>query len=78
MMIKPIRSACHRAARWALLAFVAALSMPSSAAIVQVVEFYNAALAHYFISADPTEIAALDAGAFGGAWKRTATPFPIG
>ena len=33
-------------------------------------------LDHYFISADPAEIAVLDGGAFGGAWKRTGSTFP--
>lgn len=44
--------------------------------LVEVVEFYNLALQHYFISADPAEIAVLDGGAFGGAWKRTGNTFP--
>lgn len=44
--------------------------------LVEVVEFYNASLLHYFISADPAEIAVLDGGAFGGAWKRTGNTFP--
>ena len=75
MMIEPVCSGCHRVARWALFAFVAAVSMPSSAAIVQVIEYYNAGLVRYFVTVDPTEIAALDAGAFGGAWKRTGNTF---
>lgn len=37
---------------------------------VQVVEYYHAAMDHYFATADPGEIAALDAGAFAG-WQRT-------
>ncbi len=44
--------------------------------IVEVVEYHNAALDHYFISADPGELAVLDGGAFGGAWKRTGATFP--
>ncbi|MFO1302474.1 MAG: hypothetical protein U1F54_02010 [Burkholderiales bacterium] len=43
--------------------------------VVGVVEFYNAGLQHYFISADTAEIAVLDSGAFGGAWKRTGEGF---
>ena len=44
--------------------------------IVEVVEYHNAGLDHYFITADPGEIAVLDGGAFGGAWKRTGATFP--
>ncbi len=58
---------------------VCALSLPSSAkaagGAIEVVEFYNAGLQHYFISADPAETAVLDGGAFGGAWKRTGNVF---
>ena len=52
-----------------------ASSSPKAAGTVQVVEFYNAALQHYFISANPAEIAVLDAGAFGHAWQRTGESF---
>ena len=44
--------------------------------IAGVIEYYNVALNHYFITADPAEIAVLDGGAFGGAWKRTGESFP--
>jgi hypothetical protein len=44
--------------------------------VVVVVEYYNEGLNHYFISADPAEMAVLDGGAFGGAWKRTGESFP--
>jgi hypothetical protein len=50
--------------------------VPKAGGVVEVVEFYNAGLDHYFISADPAEIAVLDGGAFGGAWKRTGSTFP--
>jgi len=50
-------------------------SAKAAGGIVGVVEFYNAGLQHYFISADPAEIAVLDNGAFGGAWKRTGEGF---
>ncbi len=43
--------------------------------VVTVVEYYNAGLQHYFITAEPAEIANLDSGAFGGAWKRTGQSF---
>ncbi|MFO1323438.1 MAG: hypothetical protein U1F15_05175 [Burkholderiales bacterium] len=42
---------------------------------VTVVEYYNAGLKHFFITADPAEIAVLDGGALGGAWKRTGQSF---
>ena len=47
----------------------------ASAAPVRVVEYFNAGFGHYFMSADPDEIAALDAGAFGGAFVRTGQQF---
>ncbi len=50
-------------------------AVKSPGGIVPVVEFYNAGLTHYFISADPAEIAVLDGGAFGGAWVRTGRSF---
>jgi len=43
--------------------------------VVTVVEYYNAGLQHYFITAEPAEITNLDSGAFGGAWKRTGQSF---
>lgn len=39
-------------------------------ALTPVIEFYNAGLDHYFMSADPGEVAALDAGKLDG-WRRT-------
>jgi len=47
----------------------------ASEAPVRVVEYFNASFGHYFMSADPDEIAALDAGAFGGAFVRTGQQF---
>jgi hypothetical protein len=41
---------------------------------VGVVEFYNAALDHYFITANPDEMAKLDSGVFKG-WARTGESF---
>ena len=41
---------------------------------VQVVEFYNAALDHYFVTANPDEMAKLDNGTFKG-WARTGMSF---
>ena len=42
------------------------------------VEYANAALGHYFMTAFPAEIAVLDGGAFGGAWQRTGESFKTG
>ena len=39
-----------------------------------VIEYYNSKLDHYFITQDPVEIAALDAGVFSG-WVRTGQSF---
>jgi len=39
------------------------------------IEYFNAALGHYFLTAFPEEAAALDAGALGGAWARTGFAF---
>ena len=47
----------------------------ASDAPVRVVEYFNANFGHYFMSADPDEIANLDAGAFGGAFERTGRQF---
>ena len=43
-----------------------------------VVEFYNSTLVHYFITADPNEAAAIDAGAAGPGWTRTGETFKSG
>jgi hypothetical protein len=47
-----------------------------SVEVVTAVEFYYAVLDHYFISADPSEIAALDGGVFPG-WERTGLTFNV-
>src|SRR5207253_7981812 len=41
------------------------------------VEYYYAAWNFYFETSFPDEIAALDGGAFGGAWKRTGQTFHV-
>jgi probable HAF family extracellular repeat protein len=41
------------------------------------VEYYYSAWNFYFLTAFPDEIAALDGGAFGGAWKRTGETFQV-
>lgn len=42
------------------------------------VEFFNASLGHFFVTASKDEIAALDAGAFNGAWTRTGQTMKVG
>ncbi|CAG1005884.1 hypothetical protein BURK1_03248 [Burkholderiales bacterium] len=42
---------------------------------VEVVEYYHAAFGHYFMTADPGEIAGLDAGAYNFAFTRTGRTF---
>ena len=46
-------------------------------AISVAIEYFNAALGHYFLTAFPEEAAALDGGAFAGAWKRTGYGFVV-
>jgi N-acetylneuraminic acid mutarotase len=41
------------------------------------VEYYYAAWNYYFVTSFPDEIAALDAGAFGGLWQRTGQTFNV-
>src|SRR5262249_1665052 len=40
-------------------------------------EYYYAEWNFYFVTSDPSEIAALDGGAFGGLWKRTGQTFSV-
>lgn len=58
----------------AAVAAAQALAPPS--ATVQIVEYYNASLDHYFITWVPGEIAALDAGTIRG-WQRTGATFNV-
>ena len=52
----------------------AALPPTKSAAPVRVIEFYHAALDHYFMTGNPSEIAGLDSGTIAG-WRRTGYEF---
>jgi hypothetical protein len=47
----------------------------ASVAPIVVVEYYHTGFGHYFITADPDEIAGLDAGAYGGVFVRTGEEF---
>ena len=52
-----------------------ATAAPDAPIITDVIEFYNASLDHYFISATPAEIANLDAGRAPTRWTRTGYSF---
>lgn len=52
-----------------------AVAPQATESVVTVVEYYNVALGHFFITANPAEVASLDGGAFGGAWQRTGQTF---
>jgi hypothetical protein len=50
---------------------------PSATPTALAIEYYYAAWNYYFVTAFPDEIAALDGGAFGGAWQRTGRAFAV-
>jgi hypothetical protein len=50
---------------------------PPNPQLATAVEYYYAAWNFYFETAFPAEIAALDGGAFGGAWQRTGQTFSV-
>ena len=64
----------RRAAWLALLLLFTAL--PAAAALQDAIEFYNASLDHYFVTASSDEINKLDTGFFVG-WKRTGLSFKV-
>jgi Protein of unknown function (DUF1800)/Repeat of unknown function (DUF5648) len=69
MHVRSIRATAATAIGIALLS-----TAPPTAALeptAQVVEFYNATLNHYFVTAFPEEVAALDAGQPVAGWVRT-------
>src|SRR5205807_1472842 len=53
-------------------------SKPGSGASEPSVEFFSSQLGHFFVTASTAEIAALNGGAFGGAWQRTGQTFNVG
>jgi cytochrome c553 len=61
----------------AYLASVAPGSPPPPPTGTTAVEYYYADWNFYFETSFPAEIAALDGGAFGGAWKRTGQTFNV-
>jgi hypothetical protein len=44
---------------------------------INAVEFYNSTLKHFFLTIDPSEAAAIDAGAAGPGWTRTGGSFKV-
>jgi hypothetical protein len=60
----------------AFVALMAVGSSPAAAEVVRAVEYYHQAFEHYFVTANPAEIAALDSGAFSG-WWRTGQRFRV-
>jgi len=62
---------------WSDLAGGKIYRLAANAAAPLAIEYFNAALGHYFMTAFAEEAAALDAGALGGAWKRTGFAFPV-
>ncbi|MGE5105373.1 MAG: hypothetical protein ACM3NZ_11535, partial [Betaproteobacteria bacterium] len=58
------------------VALLMALTTLARAGTLQAIEFYNAALDHYFVTALPNEIADLDAGVHAG-WARTGQHFTV-
>jgi hypothetical protein len=59
------------------LALVLPEDATAASATATAVEYRHAAWDAYFVTAFPDEIAALDAGAFGGAWTRTGQAFDV-
>ena len=59
---------------------VATITSPSLVAAADgvAVEFYNAALDHYFVTANPIEVAATQNGVAGPGWERTGGSFQTG
>ncbi|MBP8295657.1 MAG: hypothetical protein KAX84_06085, partial [Burkholderiales bacterium] len=58
--------------------FLALIPKPVTLPPNTVAEFHNGALDHYFITADPNEMAAIDNGGAGPGWARTGATFPAG
>jgi len=62
--------------RFLLIAACGLAAGSSGAAAPTAVEYYHGAYGHYFVTASPQEIAALDTGAFAG-WSRTGESFGV-
>ena len=53
----------------AAVVWLCIFATPAAAEVVRAVEYYHQAFEHYFVTANPAEIAALDSGAFSGWWR---------
>ncbi|MBK9116372.1 MAG: hypothetical protein IPM22_12260 [Betaproteobacteria bacterium] len=73
--IDPVKEALRAELGSGLVAKSFAVAPQAGETVVTVVEYYHAGLGHFFVTADPAEVANLDAGAFGGVWKRTGQTF---
>ena len=72
------RASALRKCRAALaVAAAAAIASPAHAGLGTAVEFYNAKINHYFVTAYPEEAAALDAGTNVKGWTRTGGQFTV-
>ena len=92
MFVEPGRKLLRAWMSCTLVAIACTLSLPSFAGqgaslgrvaaakaaggVITVVEYYHSGLKHFFITADPAEITALDNGFGGGVWARTGESFP--
>src|SRR5204862_6146054 len=72
---KCTQTTCGKGIVDARAAVLAAQATLPPAVQVPVVEYFHAGFGHYFITADPEEVAGLDAGAYGGAFVRTGRQF---
>jgi hypothetical protein len=63
------------AVKWTI-ALSMLLCVSARAATLEAIEYYNAALDHYFVTALANEIASLDGGSFAG-WQRTGQHFTV-
>jgi hypothetical protein len=71
-----IGTAVRRAAACIAAALMLAAACAAQAATLEAIEFYDATLDHYFVTASSDEIAKLDAGVFAG-WQRTGQGFTV-
>ena len=59
------------------IAYLALFPQTGSAQAQTAVEYHHAGWNYYFVTSFPSEVSALDGGAFGGVWKRTGETFPV-
>ncbi len=71
--MKPARAIAAAALGLAVAAGPVHATEPTATAV----EYYNASLAHYFITADPAEMQLVESGAEGLGWTRTGGEFGV-